>query len=150
MGQIRQRVVQGGADTYASLQLPLVALDGKSGYEILAIEAYWVSGPGAAAADYSLNAKIATSATTFSFQDDEIIAQLDWGMQNTGGVAVAVGFEPQKSKILIEPRVTVQPQIFVIVQSSATGQANTVDFRVYYNTIKMTELEYLRMYTGGA
>lgn len=150
MALIRLRVTQSAGDTTTATQLPLIALDGKSGYEILGIEAFWSNGNGAPSADWTLSAKLITANAAWTFSDDEVIAQLDWGLQNTGGVAVAVPYEPQKRNILIEPRVTVQPAIYVQVVSAATSQANIVDFRVYYNTIKMTELEYLRMYTGGA
>ena len=51
MPMIRQRVTQSGADTFTSVQLPLVALDGKSGYEIVGLEALWTNGAQAVPGD---------------------------------------------------------------------------------------------------
>jgi len=150
MGMIRQRVTQGGADTFTSVLLALPALDGKSGYEIMAIEAYSTNGAGIAAADWIINAQLSTQSTIAAFNEDELIAQVSWAAQNTAGVAVCIPFDSQRAKILVEPRITVQPAIYVAVSSANTAIANIIDFRVFYNTIKLTELEYLRMLTGGA
>lgn len=150
MGVIRQRVTQSAADTTTAVQLPLVALDGKSGYEIKGMEVLLTNGVSLSASDWQVNAKLLTANGTYTFADDEVIAEIDWGFANVAGVAIGNMIELQKEKFLMEPRITVQPQIFVQLSSVVTGLVMVADFRVYYDLVKLTELEYLRMLTGGA
>ena len=150
MAAIRQLVTQSGADTFTAVALSLPALDGKSGYQINGIRAYWVDGAAVAAADYSLVATVQVASTELTFADDEWIEGVAWGLQNTAGTAVAVTFEPMKEHMLEEPRLTVQPNIYVAVGSTGTSQANDVIIEVFYETSKLSELEYLRLLAGGA
>lgn len=151
MPVIKKLVTQAGNDTFTSAAIATaLTVDGKVGWNIMAMEAYWSDGAAVAAGDWYLNAKLATISTTTAFSDDDEICRLDWGMQNTGGVAVSVPYEPFRGLSLAEPRVTVQPNIYVSVESSGTSQANDVIFRVYYEIVKLTDLEVLRLMAGGA
>lgn len=143
-------VTQTGADTStaATIQTGLT-VDGKTGWSVFAIEAYWADGSAVAAGDWSLSAYVNTTGTTSTPVQDDEIGRVSWGLQNTAGVAVAVPYDPQRSVVLIEPRVTVQPQIYAVVQSAATGQANDVVLIVYYEIVKLTDLEVLRLFAGG-
>jgi hypothetical protein len=51
---------------------------------------------------------------------------------------------------LAEGRVTVQPFIYLGIESSGTANANDVVFRVYYEIVKLSDLEVLRLLAGGA
>ena len=150
MPSIKQLITQGGADTFTSAEFAFPALDGKSGYQINGIRAYWVDGAAVAAADYSLDAVVQVESTVLTFADDEWIDNVSWGVQNTGGVAVAFPYDPVKEHFLERPRVTVQPAIYGAVKSAGTAQANDVIIEVFYEVIKLTELEYLRLLAGGA
>jgi len=147
----RSNSTQGGADTAASaaIETNLVA-DGKAGWEIFAFEVLWTNGELVAAADWEVTAAITTTTTAPSFISADEIVRLEWGCQNTAGVAVAVAYEPLKSVIMIEPRVTVQPTIYFHNVSTLTAQANTMHFHVYYNLVKLSDLEVLRLLAGGA
>jgi hypothetical protein len=150
MPSIKQLVTQTGADTFTSAELLLPSLDGKSGYSIKGIRANWVDFAAVAAADYSLLATVQTESTVLTFVDDELIDMVGWGLQNTAGTAVAIAVEPIKEHFLDVERITVQPAIYVAISSSGTSQANDVAFEVFYEVVKLTELEYLRMLAGGA
>jgi hypothetical protein len=65
-------------------------------------------------------------------------------------VAVAVPYEPRKSFDLREPRITVQPEVYLSVESNSTSQANDVVFVITYEIVKLTDLELLRLLAGGA
>jgi len=150
MTMIKKLVTQTGNDTFTSLAIDTnLTVDGKAGWLISAIEASWVDGAAVAAGDWTLNAIVATVATATTFADDAEIARLSWGLQNTGGVAVSVPYEPQKAYGLLVPRLTVAPFIYLNVQSTATGQANDVVFKVYYEIEKVSELELLRLRAVG-
>jgi len=151
MTAVANLVTQSGADTSTRVEIDtgLVA-DGKSGWEIFAMQAYWVDGLSVAAADYVVNAIVSTVDADTLFSSEDEIARVSWGLQNTGGVAVAVGYEPIKRVELIEPRITVQPTIYVGVQSQTSGIANDIVIILYYNIVKLTDLEVLRLLAGGA
>jgi hypothetical protein len=144
-------VTQTGNDTFTSAAISTgLTADGKAGWSIAAIEAYWVDGTAVAAADWSISALLGTISTVTTFGDVDEIARISWAMQNTGGVAIAVPLEIQKQVVLLEPRITVQPTIYAAVSSAATGQANDIIISVFYDLVKLTDLEVLRLLAGGA
>jgi len=151
MANIKGSVTQSGADTtsHTLIETNLTA-DGKTGWEVYAIEAYWVNGEAVAAADWEMRCGVTTVNSTPSFISADEFCSIGWGVQNTGGVAVALPYDPIKSLIFIEPRLTVQPVIYFYCVSQLTGQANTVQFRIYYNEVKLGDLEVLRLLAGGA
>lgn len=151
MARFIANVTQGGADTSASVSIDTgLTVDGKIGIEIYGIEVLWVNGESAAAGDIEVTGGLTTTTSAPSFISADEICRVEWGLQNTGGVAVAVPFEPLKQLILIEPRVTVQPLLYFWAVSANTGQANNLQARVYYNTVKLTDLEVMRLLVGGS
>lgn len=151
MSAVRKLVTQSGADTTTSAIIETgLTVDGKSGWSIYGVDAFWVDGNAVAAGDYLVEATLGTvTGATLMTSSDEI-ARLTWGLQNTAGVAVAVPYEPIKLSSMREPRVTVQPELFLTVKSAATAQANDVIFIVYYDIVKLTDVEVLRLLAGGA
>lgn len=151
MARIKGTLTQTGADTTSgqAFETNLTA-DGKAGWEIYALELYWVNAEAVAAADWEAAGVIQTLAGTPSFTSADEIARISWGMQNTAGVAVAVSYEPQKSLMMIEPRLTVQSNFYFYILSTLTGQANQIQFALYYNVVKLSDLEVLRLLAGGA
>jgi len=144
-------VSQSGADTFTSASISTgLTADGKAGWNVIAIEAYWADAASVPAADWSLSAVCQTVATATLFGEDDEVARVSWGVQNTAGVAVAYQYEPYKASILFEPRVTVQPTIYFGVASSNTGQSNNLICVVYYEIVKLSDIEVLRLLAGGA
>jgi len=143
-------VTQGGADTFtaATIDTNLTA-DGKSGWEIIAFSGYWSSGETPAAVDSEFNAILAVQATVTTFDQDEEIHRLNWAVANTGGVAVAYPLNLIKREFLIEPRVTVQPLIYVQASSVATAVTNVMYYEIHYNIVKLSDIEVLRLLQGG-
>lgn len=143
-------VTQGGADTFAigTIETNLTA-DGKAGWEIVGFSAYYTNGETAAAADSDVNCILATQATVTTFDMDEEIYRLNWSVANTAGVAVAYPLGLVKREMLIEPRLTVQPNIYVQVSSTLSGLANVMAYEIHYNIVKLTDLEVLRLLQGG-
>jgi len=150
MPSIKTLVTQTGNDTFTSAALALPDLDGKTGYKLNGLKAYWVDGAAVASADHSLDAVIQVASTVLTAVDDEWVVSVSWGLQNTGGVAVAVPYEPVKVELLFEARLTVQPTIYAAIKSAGTAQANDVIFELFYEFTKLSELEYLRLLAGGA
>lgn len=154
MARFTVGLTQGGADTSASTTIDTgLTVDGKVGVEIYAMEMYWTNGETAAAGDIEAFGAITTTSTApaaASFISPDEIGRISWGLQNTGGVAVAVPYEPIKQTLFLERRVTVQPLLYFHVVTSATGQANQMYVRVFYDIVKLTDLEVMRLLVGGA
>jgi hypothetical protein len=151
MSRFRKSITQGGVDTFTSEPIPTgITPDGKQGLQITAISAFWVNGSDVAAADWSMSARVATVDSLTGFGTADEVERVAWGLQNTGGVAVAEEYEPIKTAILFEPRLTVQPNIYIACDSLLTAQANNVIFIIYYELVKLTDLEVLRLLQGGA
>jgi len=143
-------VTQGGADTFAAATIETnLTADGKAGWEIVALSAYYSNGELAAAADSDVNCILATQSTLTTFDQDEEIYRLNWAVANTAGVAVAYPLNLVKRELLISPRLTVQPNIYVQVASTLSGIANSMLYEIHYNIVKLTDLEVLRLLQGG-
>lgn len=141
---------QGGADTFVATAIDTnLTADGKAGWEIVAVSAYYINGETAAAADSDVSLILATQATVTTFDMDEEIYRLNWAVANTAGVAVAYPVPLVKRELLIEPRLTVQPILYVQVSSTASALANAIAWEVHYNIVKLTDLEVLRLLQGG-
>lgn len=143
-------VTQGGADTFTAVSIDTnLTADGKSGWEIVAFSGYWSNAETGAAADSDASLILATQATVTTFDQDEEIYRLQWGVANTGGVAVAYPVNQVKRELLIAPRLTVQPNLYVQASTALTGLTCVFYYEFHYNIVKLTDLEVLRLLQGG-
>jgi len=151
MSYIKRGVLtQGGADTFIAVAIDTnIAADGKAGWEILSLSAYWGNGETVAAVDYDVNVILATQATVTTFDQDEEVYRLNWACQNTAGVAVALPVGLVKRELLITPRLTVQPIVYMQVSSTLSAVANQMYYEFTYDIVKLTDLEVLRLLQGG-
>jgi len=141
---------QGGADTFVATSIDTnLTADGKSGWEIVALSAYYTNGETGAAADSDVNLIVATQATLTTFDQDEEIYRINWAIANTAGIAVAYPLELVKREVFIQPRLTVQPIIYVQVSSTLSGLTNAIAWELHYNIVKLTDIEVLRLLQGG-
>lgn len=150
MAIIRGQPIQTGADTFTVSKLSLPILDGKTGYQFNGLEIWWRNGEAVGAADFEVKCSIQTISTQSFISDDEWLVGDGWAGQNTAAAAVIIPLEIHKLFMLPEARVTVQPDIYFAIFSANTAQANQIDFIAYYETVKLTELEYLRLLASGA
>lgn len=144
-------ITQSAADTFtqSTIQTGLTP-DGKTGWQIVGITGYWSTGDTVAAADVEVNMILSTVTSVTTFDNVDEIARLNWAVSNTAGVAVAFPLELIKRDILTDNgRLTVQPTVYVGAASSGTSVANVLYYEIEYNTIKLTDLEVLRLLQGG-
>jgi hypothetical protein len=143
-------ITQGGADTFTASAIDTnITAEGKSGWEIVAFSGYWSNAETGAAADYDANLVLAAQAAVTTFDQDEEIYRLQWGVANTAGVAVAYPLSQIKRELLILPRITVQPLLYVQASTTLTGLTNVFYWEMHYNIVKLTDLEVLRLLQGG-
>jgi hypothetical protein len=148
--RVRQKITQASNDESILDPLSLPALDGKTAYSFTGIRVYWQDCQTVAAADWQVKVQLQSRETAAGVNNDEFIDAVAWAVQNTAGVAVAVPVEPFKEHFLSEPRVSVQPDIYLYGYSTGTAQANDWIVEVQFDIIKISELEYLRLLAGGA
>jgi len=148
---IKGVVTQSGADTLtAGLIDTQLSADGKSGWQINRFKAWFANGHTIPAADSTVSCVLATVATVTLPNDTREIARISWGIQNTAGVAVAFNFEATKESVILEPRLTVQPALYVQVSSSGTTIANQIYYEIEAEIVKLADLEVLRLLVGGS
>jgi len=148
---LRQKVTQTGADTFTVAAIDTnLSSEGKVGWAIKSLKAFWENGYTAAAADQTISAIIASQATVTTPSDPEELARVNYAIANTGGVAVAYPIDLQKKIDAAEDRVTVQPILYAQVSSVTTGLTNVMYFELEYEEVRMSELEFLRLLIGGA
>lgn len=147
---IRGSVTQSGNDTFTAEEIPMPALDGKSGYSI---EALLIKSTGliaGAAADWFLEGVVQTVDTATTLDQDEHIISATWGQAYQGAAGSGSIFLPYIEHVLYDPRITVQPELFFAVNSSATGLSNEIEYVLYFDIVKLSEIEYLRLLSGGS
>jgi hypothetical protein len=146
----RLSVTQTGADTFTAEQLILPQLDGKSGYLFKYIRAMWLQSTSVTPADSWLKAMLQTVATPQTFDSDDVIDAVGWGITTMAAAQATMFADLFKEHELNEPRLSVQPDIYVGIKSSATTQINSVIVEVGFEIVKLSELEFLRLLAGGA
>lgn len=152
MSIIRGVTTQTGADTFTQTTIDTnLTADGKAGWEILSVRAFWAGMYLIAAADMTLSAILSTQATTVTTLNQSAeIARVNWAVANTGGVAVAFPVNQIGQDTLIESRITAQPLLYMGISSATTGAANVVYWEIEYNPVKLSDVETLRLLVGGA
>jgi len=152
MSILRGVTTQTGADTFTQTAIDTnLTADGKAGWEIVRMRAFWAGMYALAAADMTLSAILSTQITTVTTLNQSAeIARVNWAIANTAGVAVAFPVEQIKQDDLIETRVTAQPLLYLGVSSATTGAANVIYWEIEYNIVKLSDVETLRLLVGGA
>ena len=148
---IRQLVTQGGVDTFTAGTIDTnMTADGTVAWQINKIRAFWSDGYTAAAADQLLSAVLATQATATVPTDSQEIDRVVFAISNTAGVAVAYTMDLVKEVFPSAERLTVQPFLYLHVDSAGTGLANDVYFEIDYTVVKLSNPEVLRLLVGGS
>ncbi len=139
------KVTQGGNDTITADSFSLPYTGEKVGIKVIGMEWSWRNAASMAAVDSSLDVMIATTSAATDIDQDEVM--LYGGYQMVAGAFSGYGSGTQQS---IVDRITVQPFVYGIVKSAATAQANIVVFNLYYEIVKLTEIEYYRLLAVAA
>jgi len=151
MSIVRGTLIQTVADTFAQATIDTnISIDGKFGWEITGFKAYCSTLFAApTTADFEVEAILSTQATTVTaMSDSEEIARVEWANQFTTA-AIAYPVEPIKLALMLESRATVQPQLYVGINTSGTGVVQRIYYEISYEIVKLSELEVMRLLVGG-
>jgi hypothetical protein len=130
-----------------------ISADSKIGYAITGFKAYMrsrdatgVEVPESNLIECILSTKITTITTP---DEDEEIARVGFALAFSTAAGFAVP-EPSKRAELLEPRLTVQPNLYIGVKGSVTvGAITDIYYEIAYDVIKLTDIELLRLLVGG-
>lgn len=151
MSIVRGTLIQSAANTFTQATIDTnISIDGKFGWEITGFKVYASTlYTEVTTADYELEALLATQATTVTTMNQaEEIARVEWA-NNFSTAAVAYPVEPIKMALMLESRATVQPQIYVGINSTGLTAAARIYYEISYDIIKLSELEVMRLLVGG-
>lgn len=93
---------------------------------------------------------LATQITTITTPDEtEEIARVGWGLRFSTAASMAET-EPEKVAFMLEPRLTVQPTLYIGVKGSVTiGAITDIYYEISYSIVKLSDIELLRLLVGG-
>lgn len=149
---IRTQINQSAIDLRRVVELDTgITLDGKSGWNIKAARAHWFNAQSCPInSDFVLTVGLSTTPAPTTFDSSDQILAVDWANINQALSAGSTLIERYKSVVLFEPRITVQPKLFLFCESSVTGLANQTYLELWVEPVKLTDLEVMRLYAGGA
>ena len=146
-------VSQSTADTDVVTAIPtLLTVDGRTGWSLTCLRTVWRNGNSVAStiAASSLTAQLATEDTFQTFTDPDMVAMNRYATHGIAASTSAYTFSGYMEYVMMENRLTVEPYLYAIVNSTATAQLNVVQFEFQYELVKLTDLEVMRMLQGGA
>jgi len=153
MSSIKKSMLQTGVNVTTELAIPtLLTVDGKSGWNILGMNLI-LSGLGPAVVpttDAQALVELNTEAGVQNFDDpDNIIFHQ---FQFSGIAASTSGYQVFNTvqHTLILPRLTVQPNLYLNLSTSGLAQVLTVNVEIVYETVRLTDVEVMRLMQGGA
>lgn len=153
MPRILLTAQQSVADTvaYTSIDTNL-SVDSKLGWEIKGMDVLWGNAFSASMqADWTMYVKLSTKQADLTWGDPDLIDFENWMNMSVGTLLLgSQQITARRFSELHEPRLTVQPNLFVAVSSTGTGQANSVGVAIYYDVVKLTDLDVMRLLAGGA
>lgn len=158
MKWLGQRITQTAVDAATTVKLAtsLGQIDQRTIWEIIGIEAVWVSFGVIPATAFvgELNLLLKAVDVVTNFYSQEEIARINFAWNSKSGGATPTNGRNAENVNIIREKELFMPfqfansEIVVSLQSTNTGVANTMDFRIYYEEKKVTELEFLKVQAG--
>lgn len=153
-------LAQTAADTSTWAQIPTGVNPGDA--VALAMESmtvYWdnarTAGNPNAVTDFYLGIMVGRSPVIPSLVNPDVFGMASVSVSKAGvaqpaaeGVSMIV--MPDMFDLELEPSLTLQPYIYVGIVSGSTAQANSISFRISYNSVKLTQNEYVKLLAAAA
>lgn len=128
----------------------LLTVDGRTGWNIKRVRAVLASSVGIVAAAHSnIICQLNTEIVKQSFNDADNIATLLWSTVGTAASTGAFPIDNAREWVSDAGRLTVEPELIVHIESSGLTAAMTINFLMEYETVKLTDMEMVRLLQGG-
>lgn len=128
-----------------------LTIDGRTGWKISGGRWQYVSVNNAwdGIADAAINYQLTTEGQQLDFLDPDIILQ--GGIEFSGGTASSgVQLVTTGVDVLPEGRVTVQPSLDLVLFTTGMVSTLIMGFELFYEPVRLTDLEVMRLMQGGA
>jgi hypothetical protein len=149
-----KRVVltQTGVDVESSLVIPTgLTVDGRLGWSITRMRAIWnnMSSIPPTVVSATLNVQLNTEVGSQLFSDVDSIGMISYKLRGIAASTSANQLFPMVEYVLMEPRLTVEPNLILLLASGTTGLANAVSFEFQYEQVKLSDMDVMRLLQGG-
>lgn len=139
-------------NTPAEVVIPtLLTVDGQMGWKINRV---WATINTAAAISSAADANIELAVNTETgaqlFTDPDNICTLNWVFNGTAASTSAFQVVPDTEWSVADGRLTVQPNLYVRISSGGMIGMCAANFQIEYETVKLTNMEVMRLLQGGA
>lgn len=137
---------QAGADTFNQAQIDTALLP-ENGvvYRVNSIDIEFPGTFNNISADcwirWSITRDTKTAAGALNDPDTVYLNGFSWALTTSGGALVPTVFRERQ----LEGLYIVEPVIYIQLQSASTGVANSANWRIYYDEVKMSEVDILRI-----
>jgi hypothetical protein len=153
MSSIKTSIVQSTLNSTVEITLPTgLTVDGKAGWNIQGVRFLWANAAQCVTpvADCMLFIQLNTETGNQQFTDKDNII---YGIMASSGIAASTSsfwVDGNYQQVLPVPRLTVQPALFLNVSSIGLIINASIYAEVFYDVVKLTDLEVMRLSQGGA
>lgn len=145
-------VTQGGADAFVQVTEPTgIDADRGMGWMIDRVEVMFGNDIALqnVSADFSISWSLTRDSETAIVSLDEASAIFAGGIAGSLTTSGQILLPRVHTWIAPQGIVVVNPNLYAQLDSDATGLTLSADFRIYYSSVKLSELEILRMLSQG-
>jgi len=147
------KLVQTGTNVTSEVAIPTyLTVDGKQGWSIIGVDLN-VAGLGTivpATASSQILVELNTETGIQNWEDPDNVIYHQLQFRGIAASTSAIQLFGDASIRLLEPRVTVQPNLYLNISSNGLTAVATVYMSVVYEVVKLTDMEVMRMLQGGA
>jgi hypothetical protein len=153
MSSFKQTVSQAIVNTAVEKVIDTgLTVDGKAGWNIQGVRFLWHNAMQSVVptADCFLTIQVNTETGDQEFMDKDSVFTTTMGVSGIAASVSAMWVQPEFQQALIIPRTTVQPSLYLRLSSNALAVQASVHIEIYYEVVKLSDLEVMRLMQGGA
>lgn len=148
----KYKVLQTATNTNIELVVPtLLTVDGKMGWNIKRFTTTLTDIAGVVpTAKGIINCQLNTETGSQTFTDADSIAMNMYFFQGIAASTSAGQIDPHAEWISVDGRLTVQPNLYITLVTSGLTAVQGIYVELEYETVKLTDMEVMRLLQGGA
>jgi len=154
MSSIRTSLSQAVVNTEIELAIPTgLTVDGRAGWSVTGVFIDFVNAALAVSQVEPLSSvtvELNTESGGQSYPDKDLITFDVFQFSGAVGAASFVQLDGRSRSVLPIPRLTAQPNLYVYLNSYGLVNPATIHVEVFYDIVKLSDLEVMRLLQGGA
>jgi hypothetical protein len=97
-----------------------------------------------------MNVQLNTESSAQGFLDNDSVYQFMYQFRGVAASTSGIQVDSERIVTFVQPRLTVQPNLYINVSSAGMTVGNTIYVEVFYEIVKLTDIEVMRLMQGGA